>query len=124
MSTTTVEQDAAYWRQLAQETAERLKIADTQNRDVREAADEARARLMKYKQRLENAQERVNELQLKLIEVSAERDALRDGTVDRERVKRLVYEYRQSLLEGPIFELFAEFCRDVAPEAADEGASS
>ena len=120
----TVEKDAAHWRQLALETAERLKIADTQNKASCEAADEARARVTKYKQRLGSAQDRVNELQMRLIAVSAERDALRESQPDVERIKRLVYEYRSSLLTGPIWEVFAELCRDVATRAADEGVAS
>jgi len=118
------DKDVVYWRKLAQDTAERLKISDTQNRDLREAADEARARVTKYKQRLENAQERVNDLQLRLIAVSAERDALRESIPDVERIRRKVYEYRQSLLEGPIWELFSELCRDVGAKPADEGAKA
>lgn len=118
------QQDVAYWRDLAQQTAERLKIADTQNKDLRQAADEARARVTKYKGRLENAQERVNDLQTKLITVSAERDALRSQLASQDVLKRKVYEYRQSLQEGPIWEIFAELCRDVGVRPADEGASS
>jgi chromosome segregation ATPase len=124
--------DTEYWRKLATDAGERLKIAETQGKDLRMAADEARQRMQKYKVRLEGAQERVNELQSALIEVSAQRDALQETLAkqesavaerlaQQETVKRKVYEFRESILSGPIWEVFAEFCRDVP---ADEGAKS
>jgi chromosome segregation ATPase len=130
--TDVADKDLAYWRTLAVQAAERLQIAETQLKDLRMAADEARARVTKYKGRLDNANERVNELQSKLIGVSADRDALTErlGMLDadfssrlarHEVVKRKVHEYRQSLLDGPIWELFAEFCREVGTSPADGG---
>lgn len=130
MSSVVVDKDLAYWRTLATQAAERLQIAETQLKDLRMAADEARARVTKYKGRLDNANERVNDLQAKLIVVSVERDAMveRMKSLDaefnarlarHEVVKRKVHEYRQSLLDGPIWELFAEFCREVGAPAAD-----
>lgn len=115
------DQDAAYWRQLATDTAERLKIAEMQAKDLREAADESRSRMTKYKQRLESAQEQVTALQVRLVEVSADRDRIREAVPDVERIRRKVFEYRQSLLDGPLFELLGEFCRDVAVETAADG---
>ncbi len=130
--TDVADKDLAHWRTLAVQAAERLQIAETQLKDLRMAADEARARVTKYKQRLDNANERVNDLQAKLIGVSAERDAMTERLAGldadfatrlarHEVVKRKVHEYRQSLLDGPIWELFAEFCRDVGSQPADGG---
>ncbi len=133
MSTVVESKDLAYWRQLAVQAGERLQIAETQLKDLRMAADDARARMTKYKGRLDNANERVNDLQAKLIAVSAERDAMHEriGNLDaafaerlarHEEVKRRIHEYRQSLLDGPIWELFAEFCRsDVGAVASADG---
>jgi chromosome segregation ATPase len=124
--------DLAHWRALAIQAGERLQIAETQLKDLRVAADEARARMTKYKGRLDSASERINELQSKLITVSAERDAANDRLADvdntiaqrvarQEVVKKLVHEYRQSLLDGPIWEVFAEFCREVDATAPADG---
>lgn len=118
------EHDVAYWRQLATDTKDRLKIAESQAKDLREAADESRARMTKYKQRLESAQEQVTALQVKLVEVSAERDRLRETVPDVARIQRKLFEYRQSLLDGPLFELLGEFCREVAVETAADGGAS
>jgi chromosome segregation ATPase len=125
--------DVEYWRSLARGAGERLKIAEEQSKSLRMAADEARARVTKYKGRLEGAQARVNELQSTLIEVSAERDSLRSKlssttTVSsaklarQEELKRWLFEYRESLLNGPIFEMFAEMCREA--EDVDASASA
>ncbi len=119
------QQSVVYWRQLAIEAQERIKILSAQLEDVRKSADDNRARMTKYKGRLENAQDTANNLQARLIAVSAERDVLRDAVAKQDIVKRKVYEFRQSILEGPLWELFAEFCREVDPEkSADQGAKS
>lgn len=112
-----------HWRTLAKDTSERLQMTDKQLHDTRAAADELRARLNKQKGRLENAQERINDLQMKLIAVSAERDAMREQLADQEILKRKVYDFRESLLHGPIWEVFAELCRERVGTAvsADQG---
>lgn len=102
------QRDLAYWRALAVQAGERLQIAETQLKDLRMAADDARARMTKYKGRLDSAQQRVNELQAQIIAVSAERDALQERVARQDVIKRKVHEYRQSLLDGPLWELFAE----------------
>ena len=135
MSDTTIVQetkDLAHWRAMAIGAGERLQIAEVQLKDLRVAADEARARMTKYKGRLDSANERINELQSKLIAVSAERDAVTErlaGTgaefaqrlARQEIVKRKVHEFRQSILDGPLWELFAEFCREVDATASADG---
>jgi chromosome segregation ATPase len=130
--TDVVDKDLAYWRTLAVQTGERLQIAETQLKDLRMAADEARARVTKYKGRLDNANERVNDLQIKLIAISAERDAANERIrmldadfsarlANHETVKRKIHEYRQSLIDGPIWEVFSEFCRDVGSKDPADG---
>jgi chromosome segregation ATPase len=130
--TDVVDKDLAYWRTLAVQTGERLQIAETQLKDLRMAADEARARVTKYKGRLDNANERVNDLQIKLIAISAERDAANERIqmldaefssrlANHETVKRKIHEYRQSLIDGPIWEVFSEFCREVGSKDPADG---
>lgn len=118
--------DVAHWKKLALSNGERLRYSEEQAQSLRQAADEARARFGKYKQRLDGANARVNELQVALTDKSVEVDKLR-ADIDHLRaklarqdaVKRRVHEYRQSLLDGPIWELFAEFCNESA-EAGEE----
>lgn len=96
------------WRKLAVQSGERLQYAENQLKDLRAQADDLRARLTKSKTRLDSANERTNELQSQLIAVTAERDELRDRVARQDIVKRKVHEYRQSILDGPLWELFAE----------------
>lgn len=99
------------WRGMAVNAGERLAYAENQLRDLRAAADDARARFTKYKGRLDGANERVNVLQSQLIAVSAERDAIKDRLASQDVVKQKVWEFRQSVLDGPLFELFGEYCK-------------
>lgn len=114
--------DRDRWRQMAVQAGERLAYAENQLKDLRQAADDARARFSKYKGRLDSANERINDLQAQLIAVHAERDALKAQLAteqdaqkaklaDQDVVKRKVWEYRESLLNGPLFELFGEYCK-------------
>ncbi len=103
--------DVHHWRQMAVAAGERLAYAENQLKDLRQAADDLRARLTKQKTRLDNANERVNDLQSQIITVSAERDALKQKLAEQDVVKQKVWEYRQSLLDGPLFELFGEYCK-------------
>lgn len=107
--------DLEYWRTLAITTGERL--SQSEGTRVAQAAqlaqrdktlDELRARLEKSQGRKDTAQTRINELQVQLVNVSAERDELRAALASQEALRRKVYEYRQSLLEGPLWELFVE----------------
>lgn len=117
-----MEADRNRWRTVAVQTGERLAYAENQLKDLRQAADDARARFTKYKGRLDSANERVNDLQSQLVarmaevdtlraQLAAEQDALKTRIADQDVVKRKVWEYRQSLLEGPLFELFGEYCK-------------
>ncbi len=99
------------WRKMAIQAGERLAYAENQLKDLRQAADEARARFTKYKGRLDSANERVNDLQSQIIAVSAERDVLKAQVVDQEVVKERIWAYRQSLIDGPLFDLFGEYCK-------------
>lgn len=113
--------DLDHWRKLAVQNGERLRVAEIQLKDLRREADEARARFSKYKQRLDAANERVNDLQVALTTASAERDVLRARLPRLDVLKRKVYDYRQSLQDGPIWDVFAELCNDVsAAEAGEE----
>ena len=104
----TESEELIHWRKMAIQSGERLQIAETQLKDLKQAADEARARFSKYKTRLDTAQSRINELQAEVIKVSEERDALRDQVANQAIVARKVHEYRETLLNGPLWELFAE----------------
>lgn len=107
--------DLDHWKKLAITTGERLQYAENQLNDLRQAADEARARFSKYKERLDRANQRVNELQIDLVKITAERDDLRSQVAKQEKVSQLVHQYRQSLLEGPLWDLFTELA--VCPPA-------
>lgn len=110
--------DLDHWRKLAVQNGERLKIAEEQAKSLREAADDARGRFTKYKNRLDDAQARVTALQIQLTDVSVERDMLRVRVARQDVLKRLIYEFRQSIEEGPIWAIFAELCNDVSAEQA------
>lgn len=114
--------DVERWRKMAVSAGERLAYAENQLKDLRQAADDARARFTKYKSRLDSANERVNDLQAQLIAVSNDRDTLKSQLATQEEafhqkladqavVKQKVWEFRQSLLDGPLFELFGEHCK-------------
>jgi septal ring factor EnvC (AmiA/AmiB activator) len=107
--------DVDHWKRLAIQTGERLQYAENQLGDLRTAADDARARFSKYKERLDKANQRVNELQIQLVNITAERDDLRASIAKQEVLARRVHEYRQSLLNGPLWDLFAELA--VCPPA-------
>jgi hypothetical protein len=125
-----VTDDVDHWRRMAVHSAERLAIAENQAKDLRQAADDARARFGKYKDRLDKAQARVNEQQVEIVRLSlkaetlqaqiAERDAM---LVKQDQLARKVHGYRQQLLDyvenGPIWELFMELA--VCPPSAGEG---
>lgn len=111
--------DITHWRRMAVQAGERLSYAENQCKDLRVAADDARARFSKYKSRLDAANARVNELQSQLITVGAERDALREQVAQQDVLARKVHEFRESLLHGPLWELFVELA--VSPPSAGEG---
>ena len=96
------------WKALAKSTGERLKIAEESLRETRKQADELRARATKYKTRLDNAQSQLNDAQTKIVEQATELETLRERVARQEIIKRKVHEYRESLLNGPLWELFAE----------------
>lgn len=107
--------DIDYWRSLAVATSERLAHSENLRKDLAASLeargrtlDELRTRLEKSQARKDTAQAKINELQIELVKVSAERDQLRERIADQEVIKRKVHEYRQSLLEGPLWELFRE----------------
>lgn len=106
-----VEAEVHRWRKMAVDAGERLAYAENQLKDLRQAADDARARFSKYKSRLDGANERVNDLQAQLIAACAERDTLKAKLIQQDIVKQKVWEYRQSLIDGPLFELFGEYCK-------------
>lgn len=108
--------DLEHWKRMAITTSERLQYAENQLTDLRSAADDARARFGKYKERLDKANQKVNELQIQLVNITAERDDLRASIAKQELLARRVHEYRQSLLNGPLWDLFAELA--VCPPAA------
>lgn len=123
--------DAGHWRGLALATADRLQHAENQSLDLKKAADELRSRLAKANDRLDRANERVNALQVELVRVTADRDALRSGLSEeakqvrallesRERVARKVHQYRQSLLDGPIWDLFQELVTSPLPAGEEQ----
>lgn len=107
-------QDLAYWRKLAIESGKRIEIMETQAKALREAADEARARFSKYKGRLDNAQARTNELEAERIALALRVEELQTLLARQAEVARKVYEFRQSILDGPLWALFAEL--SVSPE--------
>lgn len=113
---TPVVQDLDYWKNLAVATGDRLAHAEMQARDLRQAADDAKARFGKYKERLDRANERVNELQVQVVKLSAQRDELMAQLAKQEVLARRVYDFRQSILNGPIWELFSELV--VSPPSA------
>ena len=117
-----VQADLLRWRTMAIQTGERLSYAENQLKDLRQAADDARARFSKYKGRLDSANERVNDLQAQLVAAHAELDATkatlaaeqetaRARLADQDVVKRKVWEIREQMLNGPLFDLFGEFCK-------------
>lgn len=111
--------DLAYWRKLAVEARHRIEILETSAKDLRTAADDARARFSKYKGRLDNAQARINVLEAERIKLAEERDELRAQLAKQADIARKIYEFRQSILEGPIWDLFVEF--SVSPAVLSGG---
>jgi chromosome segregation ATPase len=69
-------------------------------KDLREAANEARARLTKAKERQESAQARGNELQAQLVLVTAEKEALAARVAAQDDVKRAVWDMAQAAKAG------------------------
>jgi hypothetical protein len=112
--------DVDYWRAIAQKNAERLALAEAQAKDLREAADEGRGRFTKVKSRLDSANARINELQIALTRVSAERDAMKVKIGRQEFLRREVHAFRQSILDGHIWNIFSELCSDVSANAGEE----
>jgi hypothetical protein len=108
--------DVTYWRRMAVQAGERLTYAENQCNDLRKAADDARQRFGKYKMRLDRANQDVNELQARLILKSAECDAMREQLAKQDGIAQKVHAFRQSLLDGPLWELFAELA--VSPPLA------
>lgn len=117
--------DVAHWRTLAVQAGERLAFAERQAADLRKAADDARARFSKYKGRLDSANQRVNELQAQIITKSVECDTLRAQLAKQDVLAQKVHKFRQSILDGPLWELFAELAvclpsqKPAGVEAAD-----
>lgn len=108
------------WRKMAIEAGIRLDIAETQAKDLRIAADEARARFTKYKGRLDASQARVNELEVERIKLATENDELRAQLARQAEISRKVYEFRKSILEGPLWDLFVETSVSPAIEPGGE----
>ncbi len=96
------------WRKLAVQNGERIAMLENQAKDLRAAADDARARFGKYKGRLDSSSARVNELQVLVTQLSAENADLRSQLADQVVLARKVHEFRQSILEGPLWDLFVE----------------
>lgn len=107
------------WKALCMDTKRRLDIAQSSLEETRKSADEMRGRMTKYKQRLDSAQGENSRLQATVVELHAKLEAqaeaiaqqdaaLRDVQVRREAAARKVHEFRQSILDGPIWELFGE----------------
>lgn len=97
---TAPESSVEHWRGLALSTGERLAHAETQLKDLRKAADEARARLTKSKERQDSAQARVNELQSQLVAVTAERDDLKAKVLTQDAIKRAVWDMAQRVKDS------------------------
>jgi septal ring factor EnvC (AmiA/AmiB activator) len=114
------ERDLAYWRKMAIETGRRVEILETQSKDLRTAADDARARFSKYKGRLDKAQSRINELEVERIKLAAQRDELRGQLAQQAKVAKLVHEFRQSVMDGPLWSLFVELSVSPAVEPGGE----
>lgn len=105
----TIVQDLDYWRKLAIQNGERLQYAENQLKDLRVAADEARARFGKYKTRLDAANARLNEQQLLMTKQAEELESSRARLVKQEALAAKIAAYRHSLLEsGPIWAIFEE----------------
>lgn len=120
-----------HWRKLALSTSERLSYAETQAKDLRDAADDARNRFAKYKGRLDNAQRTINLQQTEIVTLTdrlerAEAELARMGAhygalvAAQTELARRVWEYRKSLLEGPLWDLFGTLATAIVgpPEAA------
>jgi hypothetical protein len=121
--------DTDHWRKLAVQTSERLSIAETQAKALREAADDARARFGKYKDRLDKAQTRVNELQIQVVRLSTQLETQRAVVAERDAqlvkqadVARKFHACRQQMIDyvsnGPLWDLFTELA--VCPPTAGE----
>lgn len=109
----------AHWRKLARDTGERLSYAESQLKDLRTAADDGRARFSKYKDRLDKANEHVNDLQVQVVRLSTENESLRHQLARQEQVARHVHAFRESVLHGPLWELFTELAVvESSPQAA------
>lgn len=97
-------QDVDHWRRLAIQTGERLQYAETQLVDLRKTADELRARMTKANERRENAQAKANELQVQVVNLTAERDRLQAELDPLKDVRRKAYDLledaQQRLLES------------------------
>lgn len=121
--------DVDHWRRLAIQTGERLAIAEEQARALREAADDARARFGKYKDRLDKASGRVNELTIEVVRLNAERETWKARIAERDaqllaqaEIAREIYACREAAREwfekGPLWDLFVKFA--VSPPTAGE----
>jgi DNA-binding XRE family transcriptional regulator len=124
-----ISDDVEHWKRLAIATGERLAIAEEQAKALREAADDARARFGKYKDRLDKAQARVNEQQVDIVRLSARVETLQAQVAERDAqlvtqdaLARKVHACRQALIEwsqgGPLWDLFTDLA--VCPPTAGE----
>lgn len=113
------ERDLAYWRKMAVEAGQRIEILETQAKDLRTAADDARARFSKYKGRLDNAQAQINTLQAERIRLATAVDEMRAQLAKQAEIAKQVHEFRQSILDGPLWKLFVE--HSVSPVAGPGG---
>lgn len=114
------DKDLAHWRKMAVEAGQRIEILETQAKDLRAAADDARARFSKYKTRLDNAQARINELEVERIKLSTSIDEYRVQVARQAELAKQVHEFRQSIIDGPLWKLFVEL--SVSPADAGRGA--
>lgn len=96
------------WRQLALDTKRRLEIAEEKLTETAKSADEMRGRMQKYKARLDTAQSENNRLQAQVVELSQRCEEQSARIARQDAAKRKLYEFRQSVLEGPLWEAFQE----------------
>lgn len=124
--------DVEHWRLMAIQTADRLSIAEAQADALRTAADEARARFGKYKDRLDKAQATVNRQQVQLVRLTTEAEGLRRQLAEkdafvaalqrsRSETAKKIHAFKE-VFEKSWWDAFAESATDpiVSPLSAGE----
>ncbi len=99
---------ATDWKALCEETKRRLDIAEASLKETRVSADEMRSRMQKYKQRLDSAQSENNRLQARVVELTSQAEAQAERLARLDAIRRHVHEFRQSILDGPLWDLFVD----------------